>query len=65
MQRHKPKWRADHGARALKTVRQIEEAIVVLGDEDLLDLHDIFLGTPNSTLGEIAGREVQRRGLNA
>jgi hypothetical protein len=63
MQRNKPKWRADHGARALKAVSQIEASIIALDDEDLLDLHDIFLETPNSPLGGLAAVEVQRRGL--
>ncbi len=63
MQRDKTKWRADHGARALKTVSQIEASIVALDDEDLLDLRDIFLETPNSPLGGFAAIEVQRRSL--
>jgi len=63
MQRDNPKWRADRGARALKTVSQIEASIAALDDEDLLDLHDIFLETPNSQLGGFAAIEVQRRSL--
>jgi hypothetical protein len=65
MQRDKPNWRADRGTRALKTINKIEASIIALNDEDLLDLHDIFLAPPNSTLGELAAIEVQRRGLKS
>jgi hypothetical protein len=65
MQRDKPKWRADRGARALKTLSEIEASIMSLHDEDLLDLHDIFAGSPNSALETLALNEMQRRNLTA
>lgn len=65
MQRNKPKWRADRGARALKTVNDIEASIAALPAEDLLDLHDIFVGSVGSTLGSIAFDEMRRRNLSA
>ncbi len=63
MQRTKPKWRADHGARALKTVSEIEASIGALHDEDLLDLQDIFAGLPTSVLETWASNEIRRRNL--
>ena len=65
MQRTKPKWRADRGARALKTVSEIEASILALHDEDLLDLHDIFADTATSALGKLASHEMARRNLTA
>lgn len=61
----KPKWRADRGARALKTVSEIEASILALHDEDLLDLHDIFAETATSALGRLAAHEIARRNLTA
>ncbi len=49
----KPKWRADRGARALKTISEIEASILALHDEDLLNLHDIFAETATSALGRL------------
>jgi len=63
MQINKLKWRADRGARALKTVSDIEASIGSLNDEDLLDLHDIFIGSPTSALATFASAEMQRRNL--
>ena len=57
--------RANPGAKALRTVREIEATIVALGDEDLLDLQDIFAEAPTSALGTLASDEVRRRGLAA
>jgi hypothetical protein len=65
MQKDKPKWRADHGARALRTLSGIEASIAALHDEDLLDFQDIFAGSPGSALGQWASEEVQRRNLSA
>ena len=65
MQRDKPKWRANRGARALKTVSEIEASIISLHDEDLLDLHDIFAGSPGSALETLASNEIRRRNLTA
>lgn len=65
MQRDKPKWRADRGARALKTVSEIEASIAALPAEDLLDLHDIFAGSAESPLGALTYNEMRRRNLSA
>ena len=65
MQRDKPKWRADHGARALKTVSEIEASVAALPAEDLLDLHDIFAGLAESPLGALTFNEMRRRNLSA
>lgn len=61
MKTQRTKWRADRGARALKRLAEIEATIVALGDEDLLDLADIFTGKAATPLGEIAAAEMQRR----
>ena len=65
MQRDKPKWRADRGARALKTVSEIEASIAGLPAEDPLDLHDIFVESAGSMLSVLAFEEMRRRNLSA
>ncbi|MDB5714204.1 MAG: hypothetical protein JWO15_1601 [Sphingomonadales bacterium] len=59
----KLKWRGDRGSRALKRVGDIETSIIALDDEDLLDLHDIFAGSPTSTMAIFASDEMQRRNI--
>ncbi len=63
MQRNRPKWRADRGARAIKTLNEIEASIAALPAEDLLDLHDIFRDLVNSPLNSFALAEMRRRQL--
>jgi hypothetical protein len=63
--RVKSKWRADRGARAIKTVSQIEAEVAALNDEDLLDLYDIFAGSTVSELATLASAEMQRRNLSS
>ncbi len=63
MQRDRTKWRADRGARALKSIDEIQTSIAALDDDDLLDLHDIFRGPSRTTLGEMASAEMQKRNL--
>lgn len=63
MQRDKSKWRADRGARALRTAKEIEASIAALPAEDLLDLHDIFSELANNTLNTLALAEMRRRNL--
>lgn len=58
------KWRADRGARALKAISEIEASITALSDEDLLDLQDIFITSPNGFLAIAANQEVQRRNIS-
>ena len=65
MQRDKQNWRSNRAARALKTLTEIEASIHALGDEDLLDLHDIFADSPATTLAMFAEAEMHRRNLSA
>ncbi len=58
------KRRAADGARAIDRIKDIEKSIVNLGDEDLLDLADIFSGELRTPLGETAFAELERRGLS-
>lgn len=54
---------ADHEARALTRLAQIEASIVALKDDDLLDLADIFEEQPPTPLKELAAMEMVRRKL--
>jgi hypothetical protein len=63
MQRPKGKWRADHDARVVRNMHEIEASVTRLNDEDLLDLHDIFAGDPGSPLDILAAAEMSRRDL--
>jgi hypothetical protein len=65
MQSTKPRWHADRGARALKTINAIECSIVGLCDEDLLDLQDIFSGATGSPIEALTADEMRRRNLTA
>jgi hypothetical protein len=42
----------------------IEASVTALGDDDLLDLADIFASIETSPLRQIAVAEVRRRGLS-
>lgn len=64
MTRQRTKWRADHGARAMKRFAELEASIAALGDEDLLDLADIFTGEPSTVLWDIAFAEMTRRNIS-
>ena len=61
MSTERTKWRADRGSRALKRLAEIEASIIMLADEDLLDLADIFAEAPRTPLAEIAATEVAKR----
>ncbi len=50
--------------RAVRVLAEVTTSIHALGDEDLLDLVDIFSGAAKTTLGEIASADMQRRGLS-
>ena len=65
MSTERTKWRADRGARAVKTVSQIGAEVAALNDEDLLDLYDIFAGSTASALAALATDEMHRRNLSA
>jgi hypothetical protein len=56
-------WRADRGARAIKSLAEIDASILALNDEDLLDLADIFLLNPDSPVARTASAEMARRNL--
>ena len=49
---------------ARKRLALIEAAIIALGDEDLLDLADIFKSEPRMPLAESALAEMARRNLS-
>jgi hypothetical protein len=52
------------GERALDRMTAIEASVIALGDDDLLDLADIFASGETSPLSKIADAEVRRRGLS-
>lgn len=58
------KRRADRGERAVQRLADIELSVTKLGDEDLLDLADIFKTEPRTPLGEIAFAEMARRNIS-
>lgn len=61
MQKDRTKWRADRGSRAIKRIASIEGSIAALKDDDLLDLADIFVGSPQTVLAELASAEMAKR----
>lgn len=63
MTRQRTKWRADRGTRALKRFAELEASIAALGDEDLLDLADIFKEKPSTVMWSIAFTEMTRRDI--
>ncbi|MCP3735736.1 hypothetical protein M9979_12715 [Sphingomonas sp. RP10(2022)] len=50
--------------RAAARLSDIEAAVVALGDEDLLDLADIFANAPGTPLAGMAATEMRRRKLS-
>lgn len=50
-------------ARALERLADVEASVKALGDEDLLDLADIFASGDPTPLRAIAGAEMRRRDL--
>lgn len=58
------KRRAKQTERALDRLAAIEASVTSLGDEDLLDLADIFDAGDPTPLREIAGAEMHRRNLS-
>lgn len=49
---------------AAQRMAEVETALRELGDEDLLDLADIFRGRPQNPLSEIAAIEMTRRNIS-
>jgi len=64
MLRNKHEWRGDQNKRAKKRLEAIELSVAALADEDLLDLADIFIGSPTTPMLEIATAEMTRRGIS-
>ncbi|MHA6723976.1 hypothetical protein [Sphingomonas sp. RS2018] len=58
------KRRLGQSDRARERLDAIEAAVAALGDEDLLDLADIFAQGDPTPLREIAGAEMRRRDLS-
>jgi hypothetical protein len=54
---------AGRGEAAVQRLAGMETAIINLGNEDLLDLADIFKAEPRTPLGEIAYAEMVRRNI--
>ena len=50
--------------RAVALLAEVRRSIEALGDEDLLDLADIFDRTPEATLSVFATAEMRRRNLS-
>ncbi|WP_375271445.1 hypothetical protein [Sphingomonas sp.] len=63
MLKFRKKRAAAQAARALSRLDAIEAAVAALGDEDLLDLADIFAEGNPTPLREIAAAEMQRRSI--
>ncbi|RZL85824.1 MAG: hypothetical protein EOP66_00500 [Sphingomonas sp.] len=63
MLKNRIKRRASATGRALDRLAAIESAVTALGDEDLLDLADIFAFGDPTPLRSMAETEMRRRGL--
>jgi len=50
--------------RAVARLADVEASVMALGDEDLLDLADIFSGPVPTALGEMATAEMRKRKLS-
>ena len=55
---------AEKNANALKRLTQIEMSIIELGNEDLLDLADIFRGKPETAIAQYVFTEMARRKIS-
>ncbi len=49
---------------ALERLAAVEASVTALGDEDLLDLADIFAAGEPTPLREMAAAEMRRRGVS-
>jgi hypothetical protein len=63
MQKLRSKWQTTRGERAAKLIARIKLQVSRLDDEDLLDLHDIFVRDVGSPLDKIASVEAKKRKL--
>ena len=64
MLRTRNRRQANQAEYARKRLALIEAAIIALGDEDLLDLADIFKSEPYMPLAESTLAELSRRNLS-
>jgi len=55
---------AEQNAGAMKRLTQIEMSIIELGNEDLLDLADIFRVKPETAIAQYAFAEMARRKIS-
>ena len=55
---------AEQNAGALKRLTQIEISIIELGNEDLLDLADIYREKPEAAIAQYAFAEMARRKIS-
>jgi hypothetical protein len=55
---------ADGNDRVRERLALIETSVADLGNDDLLDLADIFNGEPRSPLGELAFAEMAKRNIS-
>lgn len=55
---------ASSGKAAVERLASIKTSLTNLGDEDLLDLADIFQAEPRTVLGEMAFAEMTRRNIS-
>jgi hypothetical protein len=58
------KRQAEQHARAMIRLTQLEASITRLGDEDLLDLADIFRSSPDMPVAQYALAEMARRNIS-
>lgn len=63
MLNHRTRRLAVRDAHAVKRLAEIGASVAALGDDDLLDLADIFKSKPGSPLHDIARTEMAKRGI--
>jgi len=54
----------EQNARAMERLRKVELSVTGLGDEDLLDLADIFKEMPDTAIARYAFDEMARRKIS-
>ena len=55
---------AANSAVAAQRLAEVKKAIATLGDEDLLDLADIFRAEPTTPIARMAAAEMTKRGIS-
>jgi hypothetical protein len=56
--------KAEQNSRAIKRLEDIESSIIGLGNDDLLDLADIFAEKPETLIAQYAYGEMARRKIS-